>query len=194
MSVELNDSECEKGQVTQRPPIPYAASKSSLLMMTTRKTVKMKKMPEGEHKQAILGDEADAEEYVKHLMSFDRLMEKKGYGANLESAANAVLKAGLTLKKHSKVPKGEKDPAKAKRLAVVKAAKKELTAAKVVESTVACLGYSLFCKLTKDDSETQWDWILADMHTKNPWEDIKTAKHHGLCKKSRLCHQCSSEA
>jgi hypothetical protein len=42
MSVELNDSEYEKGQVTQQPLIPYAASKSSLLMMTTRKTVKMK--------------------------------------------------------------------------------------------------------------------------------------------------------
>ena len=81
-SVELNDSECEKGQVTQRPPIPYAASKSSLLMMTTRRTIKMK-MREGEHRQAILGDGADGEEYVKHLMSFDRLMEKKGYGADL---------------------------------------------------------------------------------------------------------------
>ena len=48
--------------------------------------------------------------YVKHLMSFDRFMEKKEYVANLESAAQAVLKVGLTLKKHSKVLKGEKTP------------------------------------------------------------------------------------
>ena len=77
MSVELNDSECKKCQVTQRPSIPYAASKSSLLMMTTREIVKMK-TPEGEHKQAILGDKVDGEEYIKHLMSFDHLVEKKG--------------------------------------------------------------------------------------------------------------------
>ncbi len=109
-SVELNDSGCEKGQVTWQPPIPYAASKSSLLMMTTRETVKMK-TPEGEHKQAIIGNGVDAEEYVKHLMSFDQLMEKKGHRADLTDAAKAVLKAGLTLKKHIKVPKGEKDPA-----------------------------------------------------------------------------------
>jgi hypothetical protein len=59
-SVELNDSKCQKGQVNQQPPIPYAASKSSLLMMTTRETaVKMKTLEaEGEHKQAILGDRA----------------------------------------------------------------------------------------------------------------------------------------
>jgi hypothetical protein len=41
-SMELNDSECKKGQVTQQPPIPYAVSKSSLLMMTTRETIKLK--------------------------------------------------------------------------------------------------------------------------------------------------------
>jgi hypothetical protein len=45
-------------------------------MMTTRETVKMK-TPEGEHKQAILGDGADTEEHVKHLMSFNRLLEKR---------------------------------------------------------------------------------------------------------------------
>ena len=72
-------------------------------MMTTRGTVKIK-TPEGEHKQAILGDGADGEEYIKHLISFDHLMEKKEYRADLAEAAKAVLKASLTLKKHSKVP------------------------------------------------------------------------------------------
>ena len=145
-------------------------------------TIKIK-TPEGESKQAILGDGADAEEYVKHLMSFDWFMEKKWYGADLENAAKTVLKAGLTLKKHRKVPKGEKDPAKADRLTKVEAAKKELTATKVVESTIVCLGYNIIHKLSKDDPEIQWqwDWIVAEMHTKNPWEDTKGAKHHGLC-------------
>ena len=184
MSVELNDSECEKGQVTQQHPIPYAASKSSLIMMTTRGTVKMK-TPEGDlHKQAILGNGADREEYVEHLMSFDQLMEKKGYRADLADAAKAVLKVGLTLKKHTKVPKEENDPEKAVRLTKVKAAERELSAAKVVESTVACLAYDLFCKLTKDNPEIQWDRIVADMHTQNLWLDIRGVKHQGLCEKS----------
>jgi hypothetical protein len=45
-------------------------------MMTTRGSVKIK-IPEGEHTQAILGDGAYGEEYIKHLMSFNCLMEKK---------------------------------------------------------------------------------------------------------------------
>ncbi len=46
-------------------------------MMTSRETIKIK-MPEGDSKQAILGDGADVEEYVKHLMCFE-------YGRHLAS-------------------------------------------------------------------------------------------------------------
>jgi hypothetical protein len=68
-SQELSNAECKKGQVTQRPPIPYAVSKNGLLLSTSRETIKIK-MPEGESKQTLLGNGADGEEYVKHLMSF----------------------------------------------------------------------------------------------------------------------------
>jgi hypothetical protein len=152
-------------------------------MMTTRETIKTK-TPEGESKQAVLCNGADAEEYVKHLMSFNWFMQKKRYRADPESSTKAVLKAELTLKRHSKVPKGEKDPAKAIRLAEVKAAEIELTVAKVVKSTVTCLAYNLFHKLIKDNPEIRWDHTVADTHTKDPWRDIKGVKHHGLREKS----------
>ncbi len=68
-SHELSNADCEKGQVTQWPPIPYAVSKNGLLVSTLQETVKVK-MPEGESKQTLLGNGADGEEYVKHLMPF----------------------------------------------------------------------------------------------------------------------------
>jgi hypothetical protein len=48
---------------------------------------------------------------------------------------------------------------------------------------LACLAYDLFCKLLRDEPEIQWDRIVTDMHTKNPWEDIKGVKHNSLCGK-----------
>ena len=106
--------------------------------------------------------------------------------ADLVEAAKAVLKASLTLNKHSKVPKGQSDPDKAVRLIGVKGAESELiaTKAKVAKSTITCLAYDLFRKLTKDDPEIQWDRIVADMHTKNPWLDLRGVKHHSLHEKS----------
>jgi hypothetical protein len=137
-------------------------------------------MPKGESKQSLLGNGADGEEYVKHLMSFARFMEKKGYKANLEAASKVTLSATTALKKLAKAQTGEKDPAKAKRLTKVKAAKVRLINAKVVESMLACLAYDLFRKLLKDEPKIQWDCIVTEMHTKTPWENIKGVKHNSL--------------
>ncbi len=68
-SNELNDAECEKGHITQRPPIRYATSKVESTMKASRETIKMK-TPECEVKVAVLGDSPGAEEYLQHLNAF----------------------------------------------------------------------------------------------------------------------------
>jgi hypothetical protein len=153
-SQELSDAECEKGQVTQQPPIPYAVSKNGLLLSTLRETIKIK-MPEGESKQTLLGNGVDGEEYLKHLMSFTRFMEKKGYKADLEAVSKITLSMTTALKKLVKAQTGEKDPAKAKRLTKVKAVKVRLINAKVAKSTLTCLAYDLFRKLLRDEPKIQ---------------------------------------
>jgi hypothetical protein len=107
-------------------------------------------------------------------------MEKKGYEADLEAASKVTLSATTALKKLAKAQAGEKDPAKAKRLTKVEAAKVRLINAKVAESTLACLTYDLFRKLLRDKPQIQWDCIVTEMHTKTPWEDIKGVKHNSL--------------
>ncbi len=178
----MSNTDCEKGHVTQRPPIPYAVSKNGLLVSTLRETIKIKR-PKGESKQSFLGNRADGEEYLKHLMSFFHFMEKKGCKADLEKASQVTLSVTTALKKLTKAQHGEKDPAKAERLTKVEDAKVRLIDAKVAESTLACLAYDLFCKLLRDKPKIEWDWIVTDMHTKNPWEDIKGVKHNSLCGK-----------
>jgi hypothetical protein len=70
------------------------------------------KTPEGESKQILLGNGADGEEYVKHLMSFECYLEKLGYEADLEAASTVTLIAYQSLKKANKVQPGEKETAK----------------------------------------------------------------------------------
>jgi hypothetical protein len=115
MPYELSNTDCKKGHVTQWPPIPYAVSKNGLLASTLQEIIKIK-MPKGESKQSLLGDGADGEEYVKHLMSFFHFMEKKGYKADLEAASKVTLGVTTALKKLAKAQHGEKNPAKAEDL------------------------------------------------------------------------------
>ncbi len=75
---ELNDAECKKGHVTQRPPNPYATSKAETTLKASRETVKMK-TPEGEVNVAVLGDSLGAEEYLQHLNSFLQMFTRKKY-------------------------------------------------------------------------------------------------------------------
>ncbi len=105
-SVELSNADCEKGQVSQRPPISYATSKSTTALMSSRDTIKMK-TPKGESKQMLLSNRADGEEYVKHLMSFQCFLEKLGYEADLEAASKVTLIAYQSLKKAGKQPGGK---------------------------------------------------------------------------------------
>jgi hypothetical protein len=113
-------------------------------------------------------------------MSFFHFMEKKGYEADLKAASKVTLGATTALKKLAKAQHGEKDPAKAKRLTRVEAAKVRLIEAKVAESKLACLAYDHFRKLLRDELKIQWDRIVTDLHTKNSWEDIKGVKHNSL--------------
>ncbi len=144
------------------------------------------KTPEGESKQTLLSDGADGDEYIKLLMFFFRYMEKLGYEADLKAAALVTLIAYQAFKKAGKVPPGEKDPAKAIRLAKVEAAKIELEKAKIAEITFVGPAYDLFHKLLRDDPETQWDRIVSEMHTKSPWEDLTGVKRNSLRMKSQL--------
>jgi hypothetical protein len=88
-------------------------------------------------------------------MSFFRLMEKKGYKADLKVASKVTLGTTTALKKLAKAQHGEKDPAKAERLTRVEAAKVRLINTKVAESPLACLAYDLFRKLLRDEPKIQ---------------------------------------
>jgi hypothetical protein len=182
---ELNDAECEKGHVTQRPPIPYATSKAETTMKASRETIKMK-TPEGEVKVAVLGDSPGAEEYLQHLNAFLRMLTRKKYEDDLSKLAKAVVVATALVRKLSKAPSGEKGPETAERLKSIEAAKTELIRAEASESAKVGLVYKLFRKGLKEDPESQWDCIVDDMHAKDPWEDLKGAKHDRLRRKSTL--------
>jgi hypothetical protein len=67
-------------------------------------------MPKGESKQSLLGNGADGEEYLKHLMSFAQFMEKKRYKADLEVASKVTLSTTTALKKLAKGRKTQQKP------------------------------------------------------------------------------------
>ena len=94
--------------------------------------------------------------------------------------AKAVASLKAPVRKLRAAPPGEKPTKKTVRLEQLKDAVDKLVEANVHEDAKLETVYKLFCKTLKEDPELQWDRIVKDMHTRDPWEDLKGAKHDGI--------------
>jgi len=100
---ELTDQECEKGQLTERPPIPYATPKAETNLKASRETVKMK-TPEGKVKMAVLGDSPGPEEYLQHHNSFLQMLARKKIDDELIKLTKADKTAAALARELFKIP------------------------------------------------------------------------------------------
>ena len=102
---ELNDADCEKGHMSQRPPSLYATSKDEASIKASRETIKMK-TPEGEVKVAVLGDSPGPEEYLQYISSFVRMLEQKKISEDMLKLAKAVASLKAPVRKLRTAPPG----------------------------------------------------------------------------------------
>ncbi len=112
------------------------------------------------------------------------MLSRKKWDDEMTKLTKAVLVATASVRKLVKIPTNETEPETAQRITWWEAAEEELKKAEALESAKVGLVYDLFCKTLKEDPELQWDRIVDDMHAKNPWEDLRGAKHNGLRRKS----------
>jgi len=169
---DLNNADCEKGHVSQQPLISYAPSKDETAMKASRETIKMK-TSEGEVKVAVLGDSPGAEKYLQHINNFIRMLERKKIEEDLLKLAKAVISPKALVRKLKMVPQGERPTENTAWLLQLEAATKKLVEAEVCEDAKVVTIYDLFRKTLKEDPELQWDRIVKDMHSKDPWEDLR---------------------
>jgi hypothetical protein len=57
---------------------------------------------------AVLGDSPCAEEYLQHLNAFLQMLDRKKLADDLQKCTKAVVVAAASVRKHSKVPNGER--------------------------------------------------------------------------------------
>jgi len=112
------------------------------------------------------------------------MLERKKIEEDLLKFAKAVLCPNALVRKLKTAPQGEKPAEKTVWLEQLEVATKKLVEAEVCEDTKVATVYDLFRKTLKEDPELQWDCIVRDMHSKDPWEDLKGIKHGGIRRRS----------
>ncbi len=182
-SEDIKDGDCERGRVTQRPPISYAQFKYPK-WLTEPDSVKVR-LPKGDQYTCdLMNNASNAETYLKWIQVYLCVLGEKNLNAPLDNATVDRKKLLKDFKKFSKVPK--KEVAENKRLREVElaATKVKLTEATAIHATAIHACYDLFRQLLADDPHDQLDRIVREVHKSDPWTTLDRRKNNGLWMKT----------
>jgi hypothetical protein len=93
----LKDAECEKGQLAQRPPIPYVPVVDVVTPKEDPAVLKVK-LPDNSHISVPIFSRGNNKEYIVHIVVVLRIIEQKGLQKKCGVYAKAVAKWQAALK------------------------------------------------------------------------------------------------
>ncbi len=93
----LKDVKCEKGQLSQWPPIPYVPV-VDLVMPKEDPAVLKVKLPDDSHISVPIFSRGNNEEYIAHIVAVLRIIEQKGLPKKCRVYTKAVVKRQAALK------------------------------------------------------------------------------------------------
>ena len=109
---DLRDHGCERGKVTQQPPIAYAQFKYKP-WITEPVNIKIKLLEGDTFLCNLMSNASNPESYVKWILVFLHVMEEKKLRKKLATSSESLKKVLKNVKKFKKVPKKESMETKA---------------------------------------------------------------------------------
>jgi hypothetical protein len=179
----LKDSECERGAIATRPPIPYVAPVD--LYQKPENTEIKPRLPDGTNYQMVPFRLGTNEDYVNHIIAMIRLVEQKDFENSVEKAFAAVseLKEKVgPLHKKLKMSKNPQEKDSFQKL--INATEKLLEQAEKNALKEIVEAYELMRTYFVGEARTQWDKVVQEMHQKDPWVSVDGSLNQGPRKKT----------
>ncbi len=93
----LKDTECKKGRLSHRPPIPYVPVVDIVTPKEEPQVFKIK-LPNASHLSMPIYSRGNNEEYLAHIVAVLRVIEQKGLPKKCQVLAKAVVRRSEELK------------------------------------------------------------------------------------------------
>jgi hypothetical protein len=93
----LKDAECKKGQLSQRPPIPYVPVVDVVTPKEEPQVLKVK-LPNKSHISVPIFSRGNNEDYLAHIVVVLRIIKQKGLPKKCRVLAKAIVKRSKALK------------------------------------------------------------------------------------------------
>lgn len=178
----LKDSECEKGHLGTRPPIPYVPPTDLLPTRDNTETLKVK-LSDGTVFTMSIFARGSPEDFLQHIIAVLRLIDQKGLRELCQKHAKEMKNAVAALGALKRKPTGSQDTSSNKDQEATNAEKtltQEIfaTAKKQYEEAVGAT-YELLRNLLAGEPQTQWDRIVREMHERDSWAGPNGEKQDG---------------
>jgi hypothetical protein len=178
----LKDLECEKGQLSCRPPIPYAPPTNLVTNKESPESLKIK-LPNGIIFNTSIFSQGKAEKNLAHVVAVLRLINQKVLVMQCRKLAKAVEKLAGTFKnlQKSSGPTGSssKDKKEAHKLELVHTQEMIQEAHKAHNKAVAKT-YKLLRILLSSDPQPQQDRVCHKMHKCDSWAGVNSQMTTGM--------------
>jgi hypothetical protein len=180
----LKNVKCKKGMPPVRPPIPYVPP-TDLHKKQETEQIKVK-IPDGTKFQMHTYGSNNNEEYLVHVTTVLRLVKQKGAAAKVKEAFAELVAVRKKMSPFFEFPEDKAVAQKEARIKKLSKLNKALKAKKVIAVEQAQKAYKLFRYFVVGEAQTQWDRIMNEIHTKNPWIGMNGKSNKGICMKSLI--------
>ena len=178
----LKDSECEKGHLGNRPPVPYVPPTDLLQTKESSEVLKVK-LSDGTVFSMGIFAKGTPEDYLQHIIAVLRLIDQKGLRELCKKHAKEMKTTAATLiaiKRKSTGSQSENSDESPEDLELERKLTQELlsTASKQYNEAVGAT-YELLRNLLAGEPQTQWDRIIREMHERDSWAGPNGKKQDG---------------
>jgi hypothetical protein len=147
------------------------------------------KLPLGTHFQMSAFENGNNKEYFIHVIAVMPLIELKGTAQDVKKAFEVLVEVRKELHPLLEFPDNKTETAKEESKKKLLEITKTLNTKRNFAITEALKAYKLFCCFVVGKAQTQWDKIVTEMHSKDPWIGVNGKSHRGLCVHSWLFFQ-----
>jgi hypothetical protein len=183
-SDRLKNSECKKGQLSNRPPVPYVPEIDLVTTKEEPQVFKVKLLDDTCLNMPIYSC-GNTEEYLAHIVAVLRIIKQKGLDAKCRKLGKAVVKRSEALKNLLEAT-GSKDTVLLD--LDVQACKVEieqtqqmLQESQTQHNEAIAKTYNQLRNLLSGDLQSQWGRVCHKMHERNSWAGVNGQVTVGRC-------------
>jgi hypothetical protein len=173
----LKDAECKKGQLSQRPPIPYVLVVDVVTPKEEPQVLKVK-LPDDSHISVPIFSHGNNKEYITHKVAVLQIMDQKGLPKKCRVYAKDVAKWQEALKNLLEAT-GSQDTISmsidvtARKVEIEQTQQMLQEAQKAHDKAVTKL-YEQLRNLLSDDAQSQSDCVCREMHEHDSWAAVNS--------------------